>query len=95
MLAQLTTDGTVVLDFNLQYREPDGSTPSATELNLVFQNGCPEDVDGSGRVAVEDLLAILTHFGCTGFCVGDVDGDGDVDVSDGLQALGAFATQCN
>ena len=95
LIAQLTTDGTVVFDCNIQYREPDGSTPVATELSLVFQNGCPEDINGSGMVDVEDILAVLTHFGCTGTCIGDLDGDGDVDIADGLQVLGAFTNLCN
>ena len=95
LIAQLTTDGTVVLDCNLQYREPNGATPVATELSLVFQNGCPEDINGSGMVDIEDILAVLTQFGCTGNCTGDLDGDGDVDVADGLQVLGAFTNLCN
>ena len=95
LIAQLTTDGTIVFDCNLQYRESDGSSPLATELSLVFQNGCPEDINGSGMVDIDDILAVLTQFGCTGTCTGDLDGDGDVDVTDGLQVLGAFANLCN
>ena len=95
MIAQLTTDGTAVLDCNIQYREPDGSTVVATELSLVFQNGCPEDVNGSGLVDIEDILAVLSQFGCTSFCSGDLDGDDDVDVTDGLLILGAFGNICN
>lgn len=95
LLAQLTTDGTVVFDCNLQYREPDGTTPVVNELSIVFQNGCPEDVDGSGLVDVSDILSVLTNFGCSGTCIGDLDADGDVDISDGLIILGAFGTFCN
>ena len=95
LIAQLTTDGTVVFDCNIQYREPDGSTPTVTELSLVFQNGCPEDINGSGLVDVEDILIVLTQFGCDGGCSGDLDGDGDVDIADGLIVLGAFGSFCN
>ncbi len=96
LIAQLTTDGTVVFDCNVQYREPDGSTPVATELSLVFQNGCPEDVNGSGMVDMEDILAVLTYFGCSEGCtIGDLDGDGDVDIADGLAVIGAFGNICN
>lgn len=95
LIAQLTTEGTVVFDCNIQYREPDGSTPVATELSLVFQNGCPEDINGSGMVDIEDILAVLTQFGCSESCSGDLDGDADVDVADGLQVLGAFTNLCN
>ena len=95
MIAQLTTDGTAVLDCNIQYREPDGSTVVVTELSLVFQNGCPEDINGSGLVDIEDILAVLSQFGCTSSCTGDLDGDDDVDVADGLIILGAFGNICN
>lgn len=95
LIAQLTTDGTVVFDCNIQYRESDGTTPVATELSLVFQNGCPEDVNGSGMVDIEDILAVLTSFGCTGNCLGDINGDGNVDINDGLLVIGAFANICN
>ena len=44
-------------------------------------------------VEIDDILAVLTQFGCTGNCTGDL--DGDVDVADGLQVLGAFANVCN
>lgn len=84
LIAQLTTDGTVVCDCNIQYREPDGSSPAVAELSLVFQNGCSEDI-----------LAVLTHFGCSGTCIGDLDGDGSVGISDGLIVLGAFGSFCN
>jgi len=85
----------VVFDCNIQYRESDGTTPVATELSLVFQNGCPEDVNGSGMVDIEDILAVLTSFGCTGNCLGDINGDGNVDINDGLLVIGAFANICN
>ncbi len=95
MIAQLTTDGTAVLDCNMQYREPDGTTVLVTELSLVFQNGCAEDINGSGLVDIEDILSVLTQFGCSGTCLGDLDEDGDVDVADGLLILGAFGNVCN
>ncbi len=95
LIAQLTTDGTVVFDCNIQYREPDGSTPVVVELSLVFQNGCPEDVNGSGLVDIEDILLVLMNFGCSNTCIGDLDGDGTVTVADGLQVLGAFGNFCN
>ena len=95
LIAQLTTDGTVVLDCNIQYREPNGSTPVATELSLVFQNGCPEDIDGSGMVDIFDILAVLTNFGCSGSCVGDLNEDGVVNMADGLLVISAFTNLCN
>ena len=95
LIAQLTTDGTVVFDCNIQYSEADGSTPVVTELSIVFQNNCPEDIDGSGLVDIQDILTVLTQFGCSGMCMGDLDGDGSVAISDGLLVLGAFGSFCN
>ena len=67
----------------------------AVELSLVFQNGCPEDVNGSGLVDIEDVLMVLMDFDCTGSCTGDLNGDGAVTVADGLIILGAFGNFCN
>jgi hypothetical protein len=43
---------------------------------------------------VEDLLLLLSEFGCTTGCEGDVDGDGAVSVADVLALLGVFGTPC-
>ena len=67
----------------------------ATELSLVFQNGCPEDIDGSGMVDIFDNLAVLTNFGCSGSCVGDLNEDGVVNMADGLLVISAFTNVCN
>lgn len=48
------------------------------------------DFNGNGEVNVEDLLLILTEFGCLVDCLYDLDGDGDVDVADLLNFLGLF-----
>jgi len=51
---------------------------------------CPEDVDGSGAVNVDDALAILSDWGSTGGGSSDVTGDGVVDVNDLLAVIAAW-----
>jgi hypothetical protein len=95
LIGQFTTDGTVTLDCNIQYRAADGTNPQAVDLTLVFPNNCPEDINGDGLVAVDDILTLLSSFGCTGpNCVGDLDGDDVVGVNDILSVLSAFSTSC-
>jgi hypothetical protein len=54
--------------------------------------GCDADLNDSGTVGVEDLLLLLSDFGCvSGNCSGDVDGDGVTGVSDILVLLSSFA----
>ncbi len=43
---------------------------------------CLEDLDGNGRVDVDDLVAILVHWGGDASSGADVDGDGWVDAKD-------------
>ena len=95
LIGQFTTSGTVTLNCNLQYRASDGTNPQATNLTLVFPNNCPEDINGDGLVAVDDILILLSSFGCVGpTCTGDIDNDGVVGVSDILDVLGSFSLSC-
>jgi hypothetical protein len=56
-------------------------------------SACVGDVDGSGDVGANDLLAVLADWGeCGGDCTGDVNGDGVVDVEDLLIIIGAFGS---
>ena len=57
---------------------------------------CLGDIDGSGKVDVVDLLALLSEYGtCTGDCAGDLDSDGDVDISDILLLLNRWGSDCD
>ena len=95
LIGQFTTDGTVTLNCNIQYRASDGTNPQAENLTLVFPNNCPEDVNGDGLVAVDDILILLSSFGCAGpSCTGDIDNDDVIGVSDILSVLSAFSTSC-
>jgi hypothetical protein len=49
------------------------------------------DIDGDNEIGIDDLLAMLSDFGCTGQdCAGDINGDGIVNTSDFLMFLSLF-----
>lgn len=56
---------------------------------------CPSDIDGSGGVDVDDLLAVIAAFGTCADpanCPADLDGNGAVDVDDLLAVIAAFGS---
>ncbi|MCC6358792.1 MAG: hypothetical protein IT450_08620 [Phycisphaerales bacterium] len=58
---------------------------------------CPPDIDGDHAVSLQDLAALLAHFGTPSGASsqdGDLDGDGDIDLQDLAGLLGAFGTTC-
>ena len=55
---------------------------------------CASDLNGDGLTAIEDLLGILSEFGCIEDCTQDVDGNGTVASADLLILLAAFGTVC-
>ena len=56
----------------------------------------PEDFDRDGKIDLNDLAILLSHFGCLtpAQCDGDSDGDGDVDLADLALLLGLFGSDC-
>lgn len=73
--------------------------PIGTEAMLlegeVEVDDCPADLDDSGLITVDDLLALIGAFGGQGFnCTGDIDGDGIVGANDILFALSLFGEPC-
>ena len=55
---------------------------------------CVGDLTGDGIVSVEDMLFLLSDFGCVTDCNADVDLDNAVTISDLLQLLSAFGEPC-
>ena len=55
---------------------------------------CPEDINGDGVISVQDLLLVLSEFGCSSFCENDINQDGYVAVQDILQLLSEFGNTC-
>ncbi len=68
--------------------------PAYYDVDTPPAVGCLGDIVANGTVGVEDLLLLLSEFGCTIGCEGDVDGDGAVSVADVLALLGVFGTPC-
>lgn len=56
---------------------------------------CVADLDGNGIVAIGDLLALLSDYGCLAGCAADLNGDGIVTTADLLTMLSAMGTSCN
>lgn len=55
---------------------------------------CSSDINGDGITAIDDLLGLLSEFGCLADCTQDVDGNGLVSSSDLLILLAAFGMEC-
>ncbi|MCP4759945.1 MAG: hypothetical protein GY894_11805 [Planctomycetes bacterium] len=52
---------------------------------------CLGDADGSGSVGADDLLLVISEYGCASGCGGsDINGDGVVDANDLLGVVGAW-----
>ena len=55
---------------------------------------CSSDINGDGITAIDDLLGLLSEFGCMEDCTQDVDGNGLVSSGDLLILLAAFGIEC-
>ncbi len=55
---------------------------------------CSEDLNSDGVVSVQDLLLLLSEFGCLSLCENDVNQDGVVTVEDLLLVLSGFGAYC-
>ena len=73
----------------------------ATSHCLNDENGdgicdsfCQEDLNSDGIVSVQDLLYLLSEFGCSLLCENDINQDGIVAVDDLLQILSEFGNTC-
>jgi len=55
---------------------------------------CIEDVVPNGIIDTNDVLLILSQYGCLSGCSTDVNGDGAVTISDVLAVLSVFGQPC-
>jgi len=55
---------------------------------------CSEDLNSDGVVSVQDVLLVLSEFGCSSSCAHDVNQDGYVTVADILLILSVFGDNC-
>ena len=63
--------------------------------NLALEEHCDADLDGDHDVDVEDLLAVIEDWGCTGDCVGDVNDSGTTEIEDLLEIISDFGGECH
>jgi hypothetical protein len=61
---------------------------------LFPEPSCSADLNGNYLIEVEDMLNLLTEFGCTFGCNADLDGDGATGISDILVLLGGLGAPC-
>jgi hypothetical protein len=72
---------------SITFSNASGGNPNMTvgiyAASIVTGAACPADVDGSGVIDVNDLVAVILAWGpCPPECPEDVDGNGAVDVND-------------
>lgn len=56
----------------------------------VIGSDCIADIDGSGVVGVDDLLAVIGDWGACSGCAADLNGDGTVGVDDLLEVIAGW-----
>ena len=76
-------------DRTVWYETVDNNGTVIGDIDVIAEP-CPGDNDGNGEVNIDDLLAVIGNFTCTGVCDGDVDGNGIVDIDDLLMTIGNF-----
>ena len=68
--------------------------PNPTGGDGTSESFCQEDLNGDGVIGVQDLLIVLSEFGCSSLCDNDINQDGYVAVQDILLLLSGFGNTC-
>jgi hypothetical protein len=82
----LADDGYVFVGVDLVPAEGGDEFEAILRLQLPGSADCPADVDGTGTVDVDDLVAVILAWG-TDDPDADVTGDGTVDVDDLVEVI--------
>ncbi|MFZ6052197.1 choice-of-anchor tandem repeat GloVer-containing protein [Halocola ammonii] len=88
---------TVKENFNFHWHTSNyGFYLHSRPIEVLPETGCPQDLDNSGFVGVDDLLHILATFGCPNLsCLQyDQNGDNEVNTNDLLIVIGMLGTTC-
>ena len=56
---------------------------------------CIEDLNSDGIISVQDILILLSDFGCDSMCEYDINQDGSVSIADLLLMLQSFGGLCD
>ena len=86
-----TTDEMYVLFFQYVNYLPGDEDISIVSDPIV---GCLGDIVPNGSVDINDILFILSQYGCLSDCDADIDGDGAVTISDVLGVVAVFSEIC-
>jgi hypothetical protein len=86
-----TTDEMYVLFFQFVNYLPGDEDISIVSDPIV---GCLGDIVPNGSIDINDILFILSQYGCLSECDADIDGDGAVTISDVLAVLAVFGELC-
>ena len=76
-------------DRTVWYETVDNNGTVIGDIDVIAEP-CPGDGDGNGVVNIDDILAVIGNFACTGTCEGDNDGNGIVNIDDLLMSIGNF-----
>ena len=73
------------------YTQPDNwYAQGLIVMKLVYTLPCPSDINASGSVNIDDLLAVINNWGATGSNPADVNHDNVVNIDDLLAVIGAW-----
>ena len=70
------------------------TTTNPPACALFPEPSCPADFNDNYFVDIEDLLELLTSFGCSSGCTGDLDNDESVGIGDLLVLLSSWGSPC-
>ena len=73
----------------------DGTCINDSNGDGICDSFCQEDLNSDGYITIQDLLLILSEFGCTSSCVNDINQDGYVTVEDLLLVQSEFGNICD
>jgi len=81
--------------------------PAACNFNPIAQDhdgsciydcanpNCPGDFNHDGLLGANDILAVLSEYGCNTDCSKDITGDGAVTANDILAVLALYGSMCS
>jgi len=76
---------------SLEYLDqPIAEAPKYRALVDWGASDCPSDLNGDGVIGINDVLQLISEWGCQSGCAGDLDSDGIVGINDLLVLISAW-----
>ena len=77
-------------------QEQDSSSSDHLLFCVDFRKVCRADLDNSGNVGFDDLIALLTFWGpCQAECSGDLNNDGTIGFADLVELISSWGSCTN